>query len=113
MKLIPASSARSRIAWAVGSSDETPCMNDFSSASPKVIVPRHRVETSRPLRPSLRYSMTVTSLSDLGGQRFVPASPHSPGVRLELDAELVAGQDLAALGILGERAPPGVGDRHG
>src|SRR5690606_36863099 len=63
-------SARSRIAWAVGSSDETPCMNDFSSASPKVMVPRHRLETLRPLWPSWRYSIVGARLIDLVGERL-------------------------------------------
>src|SRR5262249_50529143 len=57
MKLMPASTARSRIACAVASSQPTSCMKDFSSASPKVIVPRQSVETLSPLAPRLRYSI--------------------------------------------------------
>ena len=44
-------------AWDVASSHPTWCMNDLSSASPKVIAPRHRVETFTPAAPRLRYSM--------------------------------------------------------
>src|SRR5690349_6339104 len=57
MKLMPASRDLFMIANEVDSSAPTPCMNEFSSASPKVMAPRHRVETFRPLFPRLRYCM--------------------------------------------------------
>src|SRR4051794_17571667 len=57
MKLTPAASARSIMANAVVSSAAMPCIIDFSSGSPKVMAPRHSVETLRPLDPRLRYSM--------------------------------------------------------
>src|SRR6185369_8598619 len=57
MKLIPAATARSSTACAVASSEPTLCMNDFSSASPNVIAPRHRVETFTPDDPRFLYLM--------------------------------------------------------
>src|SRR5205814_627732 len=49
---MPPSAARSRIANAVLSSD----------CSPNVIVPRHSLETCRPLRPSLAWSIPARYL---------------------------------------------------
>ncbi len=51
------------IAKLVASSQPTPCMNEPSSASPKVIVPRQSFDTLRPLRPRLRYSMVSSVVS--------------------------------------------------
>ncbi len=45
------------IANEVFSSQPTLCMNDLSSASPKVIAPRQSTGTFSPLFPSDRYSM--------------------------------------------------------
>src|SRR5512140_284162 len=61
MKLIPAATARSSTACEVASSEPTLCMNDFSSASPNVIAPRHRVETFTPDDPRFLYFICVTS----------------------------------------------------
>src|SRR5690242_10646151 len=57
MKPTSRSSARFMIAKAVFSSQPTLCMNDFSSASPNVIAPRHSTGTFRPLLPRDRYSI--------------------------------------------------------
>ena len=56
-----ASSARFMIANEVFSSHPTLCMNDFSSASPKVMAPRQSTGTLSPLFPSDRYSMASLS----------------------------------------------------
>src|SRR5690348_14102459 len=60
MKLMPPAIARSSTACAVASSEPTLCMNDFSSASPNVIAPRHRLDTLTPAPPRLRYFMRRT-----------------------------------------------------
>ena len=52
----PGSDAFVQIGQSVKEGD-TLCIIDFSSASPKVIAPRHRVETFTPAAPRLRYSM--------------------------------------------------------
>src|SRR5258706_12176393 len=57
MKLTPASSARSSIAWLVASSAPTPCMNWPWTGSPNVIAPKHSDETFTPVAPRFRYSM--------------------------------------------------------
>src|SRR5262245_65041216 len=62
MKLMPAASARSSTACVVDSSIPTLCMNDFSSASPNVIAPRHKLDTFAPAAPRLRYCMTCNLL---------------------------------------------------
>ena len=53
-KLTPASSARSRMAKVSSWLDETLCIIDFSSASPKVMAPRQSTETCVPVVPSWR-----------------------------------------------------------
>src|SRR5690349_14022388 len=60
---MPPSAARSRIANAVLSSD----------CSPNVIVPRHSLETCRPLRPSLAWSI---------GARYLPPARGWPRGRV-------------------------------
>ncbi len=57
MKFTPSSSARFRMSNDVFSSEPTLCMNDFSSASPKVIAPRQSSDTLTPDAPSLLYFM--------------------------------------------------------
>src|SRR6188768_1257421 len=86
MKLMPASSARDRIACAVASSALTACIIDRSSASPKVMAPRHSVDTLTPLAPRLRYSMGSSSRGRI--------PPLTPGVRPATAADVPA---LAAL----------------
>src|SRR6185437_6022466 len=51
MKLTPCSRARATMRRAVGS----------SVGPPNIIVPRHNGETFSPLRPSLRYSIAISS----------------------------------------------------
>src|SRR5215475_6058602 len=58
---MPAATARSSTACEVASSEPALCMNDFSSASPKVIAPMHRLETFTPEEPRFLYFILVTS----------------------------------------------------
>jgi hypothetical protein len=71
------------IANEVSSLAPTPCMNELSSASPKVMVPRQRVETFKPLCPRLRYSMRAmvpASGSDLTELIFRRVAGSGPGL---------------------------------
>ena len=109
-KSIPPSAARSRMATAVGS----------SRCSPKVIVPRHSLETWRPVRPSRVCSMAARYRPVLGTGplRHLRRSPHglrrihndnraqqldqnSPGVRREVD-DLALGELLQLLSVQGQ-----------
>src|SRR5262245_24523799 len=60
MKFTPESRHLLAIWCEVASSEPILCMNELASASPKVMVPRQSVETLRPERPRLRYSMWYT-----------------------------------------------------
>src|SRR6185503_3086754 len=67
---MPAATARSSTACEVASSEPALCMNDFSSASPNVIAPRHRLDTFTPEDPRCSYT-TASSPRDpsTGGRR--------------------------------------------
>ena len=57
------------------SSEPTLCMNDFSSASPKVIAPRQSTETCVPVVPSCRYFMRALYTS-LRRAAAIPSPVH-------------------------------------
>src|SRR3954470_5805874 len=81
MKFTPSSSARFRMSNDVFSSAPTLCMNDFSSASPKVIAPKQSSDTFTPDAPSFLYFMIwhhpFEPAGRLSAEAYPPrAAPH-------------------------------------
>src|SRR6185369_13406766 len=100
MKQTPRSNALFMIANDVFSSAPTLCMNDFSSASPKVIAPRQSSDTLTPDAPSFLYFMISSRPFEArwacGAEAYTPrvgqdAGPF-PGARVPLPTGAKSGR---------------------